>query len=1144
LAFRDREAAMNSPNGFDIESLSFEAERRIDAVCQRFEDAWKAINPPRLEDFLGEAAGPERSVLLRELLRLELDYRRRNGDTPDLAKYLPRFPEDAALIREDFERGRRTRELSTPPPDGATPATIPLKTPGGGTSPNAARLPSESVPLGYEYMGKLGRGGQADVLKAWQIRLKREVALKVLRESGTLESGELERFRRDAEALAQLHHPNIVQVWDVGEHEGKPFFSMEYCDGGSLDKYLAGTPVPAHEAATLVETLALAMHAAHQRGMVHRDLKPANVLLSPWQPAENGLDSGKDRLPLSNYVPKITDFGFAKKLDDGARLSVSGMVMGTPEYMPPEQAQGRSKEAGPPADVYALGAILYECLTGRPPFKAATQLDTLLQVVNDEPVPPNQLQPKTPRDLETVCLKCLNKKPHERYPNAEDLAEDLRRFLEGRPIQARPVSRRERALKWVRRRPALAVLAALLVLVSLAGFAGVSWQWLRAEGEYQKAADLAEARGRTAHARSIALAYAEWRAGNAGRAEQMLAECRPELCGWEWHYLRRLFRVRQLATRDAHARGVLAVAFSPDGRRVASAGADGTVKVWDGRGLSEMVTLRGHSAAVSAVLFSANGRRLASGGADGTVRVWNAVKGKELARWLAHKGGVTGLAFDPKGRHLASTGGQPFAGEVKLWNATTGKALAGKTWNHLLAAVAISPDGAYLATAGHDDSVALWHAATLKPIGTFQSQHQHFVSWGSVAFSADGTRIAAGSPNGLVRVWDRATGKEFFSALTPTEASVHGLAFCGRDSHILVAATADNTILGWYTRSGRPAFTFRGHKRLVTGVACSPDGRRLVSGSLDGTLKQWDLSRRDDELTLRPANEGVTGVAFSPDGRRLAAATRDKAVKVWDLATGETVFKVVSLPAPVNSLAFHPDGGQLASAGGDGLVRLWEVPAGRGSRCLRGHRGPVQAVAFRPDGRRLASAGQDGVARVWDAATGREVLALDGHGGPVQAVAFSPDGRHLATAGEDGVTRVWGAATGREVLALDGHGGPVHAVAFSLDGRHLAAAGEDGVTRVWGAATGGLTRTLRGHAGAVRGLAYSPKGRLASVGDDKAVRLWDPAGQELLALRGHTEPLRAVAFSQDGHRLATASDDGTIKVLDGTPLEGASAGGG
>jgi hypothetical protein len=295
---------------------------------------------------------------------------------------------------------------------------------------------------GYEIERELGRGGMGVVYQARQMKLNRLVALKMILAGGHAGAADLARFQTEAEAIARLRHPNIVQVYEVGEHEGKPFFSLEFCGGGSLEKKLGGTPLPPKEAASLVETLARAMQAAHEQKVIHRDLKPANVLL-----AEDG-------------TPKITDFGLAKKLDEAGQTQ-SGAIMGTPSYMAPEQAGGKSTEVGPLCDVYALGAILYECLTGRPPFKAATALDTIMQLVSDEPVPPMQLQPKTPRDVETICLKCLQKEPARRYESATALADDLRRYLEGDAVSARPLGEWESAVRWARKHPVTAVLTVL-----------------------------------------------------------------------------------------------------------------------------------------------------------------------------------------------------------------------------------------------------------------------------------------------------------------------------------------------------------------------------------------------------------------------------------------------------------------------------------------------------------------------------------------------------------------------------------------------------------------------------------------------------------------------------------------------------------
>jgi formylglycine-generating enzyme required for sulfatase activity/tRNA A-37 threonylcarbamoyl transferase component Bud32 len=353
----------------------------------------------------------------------------------------------------------------------------------GASPPDGAPLP-QSVP-GYEILGELGRGGMGVVYKARQVKLNRLVALKMILAGGHAGGEERARFKREAEAIARLQHPHIVQIHEVGEHHRLPFFSLEFCPGGSLEKKLAGTPLPPREAAALVEKLAHAMQAAHHKGVIHRDLKPANVLL-----AEDG-------------TPKVTDFGLAKKLDEAGQTA-SGAVMGTPSYMAPEQAGGKSGVIGPAADVYALGAVLYECLTGRPPFRAVTVMDTLLQVLEDEPVPPGRLNSKAPRDLETICLKCLDKEPSRRYASAADLAQDLRRFQAGEPVVARPSSLWRRGVKWARRRPALASLCFVLALALATVLAGGAWYNGRLRAEREKAVTALEKEERARTERGLA----------------------------------------------------------------------------------------------------------------------------------------------------------------------------------------------------------------------------------------------------------------------------------------------------------------------------------------------------------------------------------------------------------------------------------------------------------------------------------------------------------------------------------------------------------------------------------------------------------------------------------------------------------------
>jgi serine/threonine protein kinase/tetratricopeptide (TPR) repeat protein len=428
---------------------------RVEQACNRFEVARKAGQRPRIEHYLGPAPELERVVLLRELLAVELEYREKCGEGVATEELCRQFPEYSDLIEGLLERHR----LSDP----STAAVAA----GAETGPRTSTVGNHAAPAvpGYEVLEELGRGGMGVVYKARQLRLKRLVALKMILAGPQADDGVLARFRLEAEAVARLQHPNIVQIYEVGEIDHLPYLALEFVEGGGLDRQLVGTPQAPWAAAALLEPLARAMHFAHQKGIVHRDLKPANVLLAAACGFAVAASDTANATPQAGIVPKITDFGLAKHLDGNSGATQSGAVVGTPSYMAPEQAAGKASQVGPAADTYALGAILYEALTGRPPFKGTTPLVTLDQVISQEPVAPRRLQPAIPRDLETICLKCLEKEPTKRYATALDLALDLRRFLDGEAIQARPASLPARAGRWMRRRPAL---AALLLFLSLA----------------------------------------------------------------------------------------------------------------------------------------------------------------------------------------------------------------------------------------------------------------------------------------------------------------------------------------------------------------------------------------------------------------------------------------------------------------------------------------------------------------------------------------------------------------------------------------------------------------------------------------------------------------------------------------------------
>jgi WD40 repeat protein/tRNA A-37 threonylcarbamoyl transferase component Bud32 len=1158
-----------------------------------------------------EASGATaRERHLQEILVAYLEAAER-GAAPDADDLLGRHPEFAADLAEFFANRAQLDRLAAPLRQLAQAAEAEAaarRTMGddGGTA--AAATGARVRYFGdYELLEEIARGGMGVVFKARQVSLNRVVALKMILKGELATEQDVRRFRTEAEAAANLDHPHVVPIYEVGQHDGQHYFSMKLIDGGSLAQALArGAWGGAGEAVRLVATVARAVHYAHQRGLLHRDLKPANVLLD------------------GQGEPHVTDFGLAKRVEGDPGHTAPGAIVGTPAYMPPEQARAE-KALTTAADIYALGAILYELLTGRPPFRGATPLETLLQVLEREPERPRGLRPDVDRDLEIICLKCLDKEPARRYASAEALADDLERWLRGEPISARPVGPVERGWRWARRNPVVAGLAAALLLALATGVVVASglaaWALTEARRAMEEAQAARQAEGQAEDARGAAqrearaAREAEERAarhaedavreaGAARQAEQMsrrreydsamlltqmawendqvyrfldlLERYRPrpgqeDLRHFEWYYWKNLFGHGQVTLKGPWY-GASSVCFSPDGRRLASAGGatphSGEVRVWDVQTGQETFTLEGHLGWVNSVCFSPDGRRLAAATSNpeeppnptrpGEVKVWDAQTGQETLTLKGHTEQVTGVAFSPDGKRLASASQD---GTVKVWDAQTARQpLTLKGHRNDVNSVDFSPDGKRLASASQDGTVKVWDARTGREV--LSLKHAHGVA--SVCFSPDGKRLATGAWGGSwaaqpgeVKVWDAQTGQETLT-LNGHMGKVSSVCFSPDGRRL--AGAGSPMVRVWDAQTGQEVLSLKGGCRSV---AFSPDGRRLASASWDRTVKVWDAQTAQQPLTLKGHPNSVSSVDFSPDGKRLASAGGKSVwadwsyetpgeVKVWDAATAQEVLSLQGYTSAVRSVRFSPDGQRLASAGAvwdprqrrvvGGEVKLWDAQTGREALSLKGHTGPVNSVCFSPDGRRLAVATTDpqelfnptrlgGEVKVWDAQTGQETLTLKGDTWKVTGVAFSPDGRRLASASMDGTVKVWEAQTGKEQLALKCGGS---CVAVSPDGKRLATGTWDDTVRVWDAQTGKPVLSLKGHTNRVSWVCFSPDGRrLASASKDETVKVWDLAtGQEVLTLKGHTAPVQHVCFSPDGRRLASASDDGTVKVWD------------
>ncbi|MCP5523334.1 MAG: protein kinase [Verrucomicrobiales bacterium] len=1035
----------------------------------------------------------------------------------------------------------------------------------------------------YQVLGKIGEGGCGIVYVAEQTEpVRRQVALKVIK-PGMDSRQVVARFEAERQALAMMDHPHIARVFDAGTTgQGLPYFVMELVRGLRITDYCDQHNISTVGRLDLFIAVCQAVQHAHQKGIIHRDIKPSNVLVT--------LTDGAP-------VPKVIDFGIAKategRLTEATIRTQFHQFIGTPAYMSPEQAEQGGLDIDTRSDIYSLGVLLYELLTGRPPFEVGELLshglDAMRRTIREqEPAKPStklaalarEDQTTTARrrsvdtgrllrllqgDLDWIVMKCLEKDRTRRYETANGLAADLKRHLENEPVVARPPSTIYRLRKAWRRNQVVCTAGALVILALAVGLTLAIIAFHRASvaqaGEAEQR-ELATQRALDAEAaRSDAVAAAAAENRERKRAENLLEQTqlrraaelleRRQTVGGAAQLVQVLRAnpsntvaaarlvaalVRSLPQPSGgplrHDVAVVSTRFNPDGHRVVTITETGSAQVWDTRTSAPLTASLPHEQKVNMAEFSPDSLRVVTASADGTARIWNVRTGQASTGPMQHEREVTFARFSPDGGQVL-TG--TIDGSVRIWDGRDGQPLGG-AWSiegRVLTARFVAGGWRVAGTSG-DTAARVWDAASQAPLA---GPLAHAQEVRSAQFSPDGGRVVTASEDGTARIWDTRSGHPLTAPLQHAKP-VRG-AWFSPDGLRLVTASSDRTARIWDARTGQPLGEPLQHDATVRWAAFSPDGRRVATASTDHTARVWD-ARTGRPLTEPLQHEWYVAMAeFSPDGSRVLTACYDGTARLWDVGFLPPVAPALDHGSFLKAARFSPDGALVVTASYDRTARVWDARTGRPVTGPLHHEEGVNGAAFSPDSQLVATASADRTARIWDARTGRPVTDPLRHDGAVWSVAFSPDGTRMITGSGDGTkpfwtVRIWDVASGRLLVESLRHEGIVWSVAFSPDGLQIVTGGDDGTARIWDARSGQpLTDPLR-HEAPVWSARFSPDGtRVVTASEDHTVRIWDAtSGLPVAEPLRHDNVVLSARFSPDGRRVVTASLDRTARLWD------------